>query len=159
MCGHRREGGCGRRQLCVNRDALETAGASASRLNERCLELAEEGRKAKGRKKAKDAKDAKGTDEEPADKKQKGVAEKGCPFLRKRRAAVSELAEEALATPMDIEDLAAAGVKRKACPYYAAREAHPRADLIFAPYAALGIREGGLYVWALAIATLSLEED
>ena len=127
----------GRRQLCVNRDALETAGASASRLNERCLELAEEGRKAKGRKKAKDAKDAKGTDEEPADKKQKGVAEKGCPFLRKRRAAVSELAEEALATPMDIEDLAAAGVKRKACPYYAAREAHPRADLIFAPYASL----------------------
>ena len=39
----------GRRRLCVNRDALETAGASASRLNERCLELAEEGRKA-GRK-------------------------------------------------------------------------------------------------------------
>jgi hypothetical protein len=38
----------GRRQLCVNRDALETAGASASRLNERCLELAEEGRKAGG---------------------------------------------------------------------------------------------------------------
>jgi chromosome transmission fidelity protein 1 len=123
----------GRRQLCVNRDALETAGASASRLNERCLELAEEGRKAGGGKKAKDAK---GTDE-GADKKQKGVAEKGCPFLRKRRAAVSELAEEALATPMDIEDLAAAGVKRKACPYYAAREAHKRADLIFAPYASL----------------------
>ena len=120
----------GRRQLCVNRDALETAGASASRLNERCLELAEEGRKAKG------AKDAKGT-EKGAPNKKDNTSEKGCPFLRKRRAAVSELAEEALATPMDIEDLAAAGVKRKACPYYAAREAHKRADLIFAPYASL----------------------
>ncbi len=134
----------GRRQLCVNRDALETAGASASRLNERCLELAEEGRKA-GRKAGGGAKKettsdgrggrgGRGGRDDDESKKEK---EKGCPFLRKRRGAVAELAEEALATPMDIEDLASAGVKRRACPYYAARAAHPRADLIFAPYASL----------------------
>ena len=119
----------GRRQLCVNRDALETAGASASRLNERCLELAEEGNKARAR--GSETKTTPSTDDDAKKKT------KGCPFLRGRRAAVAELAEEALAIPMDIEDLASAGVRRKACPYYAAREAHPKADLVFAPYASL----------------------
>ena len=49
--------------------------------------------------------------------------------------AVADLADAALAHPMDIEDLAAAGTRHRACAYYAARKA--RADLVFAPYASL----------------------
>ncbi len=124
----------GRRQLCVNPEVLATVGTSAARLNERCLELGEEGRKKSGGKKEKEDKNKKTkTAKQPSE----NTKQKGCPFLTKRRAAVSELAEELLATPMDIEDLATAGVKRKACPYYASREAHPFADIVFAPYSSL----------------------
>ena len=125
-----------RRQLCVNADALAVGGSSGARLNERCLELGEEARK-RGPGKTKELGKEDGAKETTQKGKKTQEKQKGCPFLAKRRAAVSELAEEILATPMDIEDLATAGVKRKACPYYASRQAHPRADIIFAPYASL----------------------
>lgn len=105
-----------RTQLCVNPEVRATAGGFAARLNERCLELGKPKRPGEGR---------------------GSRVGGGCPFLKKRRRAVADLAEAALAVPMDIEDLAAAGTRRKACPYYAARHALPRADLVFAPYASL----------------------
>ena len=122
----------GRRQLCVNPAAL-AVGTTAARLNERCLEL---GKRKGGGKRAKKNDGTDGTDGSTSKN-----ASSGCPFLRRRRGAVEDLAEAALATPMDIEDLAAAGVRHRACPYYAARKALPRADLVFAPYASVLQRE------------------
>ena len=101
----------GRAQLCVN-PAVKNLG-SAARINERCLEMS------KSKTTAKD----------------KTI--KACPFLSKRRRALLELKEAALAKPMDIEDLAKLGTTRKACPYYAARSALPEADLVLMPYASL----------------------
>ena len=101
----------GRAQLCVN-PAVKNLG-SAARINERCLEMS------KSKTTAKDK------------------AVKACPFLSKRRRALLELKEAALAKPMDIEDLAKLGATRKACPYYAARSALPEADLVLMPYASL----------------------
>ena len=62
---------------------------------------------------------------------------KACPFLSKRRGAMLEIKEAALAKPMDIEDLVRLGETRRACPYYAARSALPEADLVLMPYASL----------------------
>ena len=123
----------GRRQLCVNPAAL-AVGTTAARLNERCLEL---GKRKGGGKRAKKNDGIDGSTDGSTSKN----ASSGCPFLRRRRGAVEDLAEAALATPMDIEDLAAAGVRHRACPYYAARKALPRADLVFAPYASVLQRE------------------
>ena len=140
----------GRRQLCVNPAAL-AVGTTAARLNERCLELGKQKGGGKRAKKSADDARAKKTDDDGS------ASRGGCPFLRRRRGAVEDLAEAALAMPMDIEDLAAAGVRHRACPYYAARRALPRADLVFAPYASvlqketresLGIRlEGAVVVF------------
>ena len=140
----------GRRQLCVNPAAL-AVGTTAARLNERCLELGKQKGGGKRAKKSADDALAKKIDDDGS------ASRGGCPFLRRRRGAVEDLAEAALATPMDIEDLAAAGVRHRACPYYAARRALPRADLVFAPYASvlqketresLGIRlEGAVVVF------------
>ena len=102
----------GRAQLCVN-PAVKSLG-SAARINERCLDMS------RGKKK-------------PGEKEK----HKACPFLSKRRKALLELKEAALAKPMDIEDLAKLGETRRACPYYAARSALPEADLILMPYASL----------------------
>ena len=116
-----------RAQLCVNPEVRAAAGNSAARLNERCLEL--------GKPKARGERARKGEGKDGGDTKPKTGG--GCPYLKKRHAAVADLAEAALAAPMDIEDLAAAGTRHKACAYYAARKALPRADLVFAPYASL----------------------
>ncbi|OUS45297.1 hypothetical protein BE221DRAFT_77225 [Ostreococcus tauri] len=102
----------GRAQLCVN-PAVKSLG-SAARINERCLDMS------RGKKK-------------PGEKEK----HKACPFLSKRRKALLELKEAALAKPMDIEDLAKLGETRRACPYYAARSALPEADLVLMPYASL----------------------
>jgi len=102
----------GRAQLCVN-PAVKHLG-SAARVNERCLEMSK-------------SKTTTGKDKDS----------KTCPFLSKRRRAVLELKEAALAKPMDIEDLAKLGSTRKACPYYAVRSALPEADLVLMPYASL----------------------
>ena len=102
----------GRAQLCVN-PAVRSLG-SAARVNERCLDLSKN--KAAGAKPGKP---------------------KGCPYLSKRRRALLELKEAALAKPMDIEDLAKMGETRRTCPYYAARSALPEADLVLMPYASL----------------------
>jgi len=101
-----------RAQLCVN-PAVRNLG-SAARINERCLEMS------KGKTK-------------PGEK----TKLKACPFLSKRRGAMLELKEAALAKPMDIEDLVRLGETRRACPYYAARSALPEADLVLMPYASL----------------------
>ena len=148
----------GRKQLCVNADALARSGGNAARLNERCLELAEEGRKSKSKSATKGAKGTSGdedarrgarafSEDRAKLRKLEGGDEKtgskpsdrpaGCPFLKGRRRAVDALAEELLSAPTDIEDLASLGARRRACPYYAAREALPRADLVFAPYASV----------------------
>lgn len=118
-----------RAQLCVNPEVRAAAGSSAARLNERCLEL--------GKPKAKGERARKGGRADGAADEPRPAAGSGCPYLKKRRAAVADLAEAALAHPMDIEDLAAAGTRHRACAYYAARKALPRADLVFAPYASL----------------------
>ena len=120
-----------RAQLCVNPEVRAAAGNSAARLNERCLEL--------GKPKARGERARKGEGKDGGEAKPKTGG--GCPYLKKRHAAVADLAEAALAAPMDIEDLAAAGTRHKACAYYAARKALPRADLVFAPYASLLHRE------------------
>ncbi len=101
-----------RAQLCVN-PAVRNLG-SAARINERCLEMS------KGKTK-------------PGEK----MKTKACPFLSKRRGAMLEIKEAALAKPMDIEDLVQLGETRRACPYYAARSALPEADLVLMPYASL----------------------
>ena len=44
------------------------------------------------------------------------------------------LAEEALSSIHDIEDLADLGRQRKACPYYASRAAVPLAQILVIPY-------------------------
>jgi len=100
----------GRAQLCVN-PAVRNLG-SAARINERCLDLSKNKTGARGK-------------------------PKGCPYLSKRRRALLELKEAALAKPMDIEDLAKMGETRRTCPYYAARSALPEADLVLMPYASL----------------------
>lgn len=100
----------GRAQLCVN-PAVRSLG-SAARINERCLDLSKSKAGARGK-------------------------PKGCPYLSKRRRALLELKEAALAKPMDIEDLAKMGETRRTCPYYAARSALPEADLVLMPYASL----------------------
>ena len=102
----------GRAQLCVN-PAVKSLG-SAARINERCLDMS------KGKAK-------------PGEK----TKIKACPYLSKRRKAMLELKEAALAKPMDIEDLAKLGESSRACPYYAARSALPEADLVLMPYASL----------------------
>ena len=124
-----------RAQLCVNPEVRAAAGASAARLNERCLELGKP--KAKGERARKGGKGGVGVDGADGADKSRPAAGSGCPYLKKRHAAVADLAEAALAAPMDIEDLAAAGTRHRACAYYAARKALPRADLVFAPYASL----------------------
>lgn len=124
-----------RAQLCVNPEVRAAAGASAARLNERCLELGKP--KAKGDRARKGGKGGIGVDGADGADKSRPAAGSGCPYLKKRHAAVADLAEAALAAPMDIEDLAAAGTRHRACAYYAARKALPRADLVFAPYASL----------------------
>ena len=101
-----------RAQLCVN-PAVKNLG-SAARINERCLDMSRGKTKTGEKEKI-----------------------KACPYLSKRRRAMLELKEAALAKPMDIEDLAEVGETRRACPYYAARSALPEADLVLMPYASL----------------------
>ena len=76
-------------------------------------------------------------DEQRKTKPGEKMKTKACPFLSKRRRAMLEIKEAALAAPMDIEDLVRLGETRRACPYYAARSALPEADLVLMPYASL----------------------
>lgn len=126
-----------RAQLCVNPEARAAAGASAARLNERCLELGKPKAKGERARKGGEGGGVGGRDGADGADKPRAAAGSGCPYLKKRHAAVADLADAALAAPMDIEDLAAAGTRHRACAYYAARKALPRADLVFAPYASL----------------------
>lgn len=54
-----------------------------------------------------------------------------------QRERVAELADSALETPRDIEDLAKRGQELSACAYYAARGASLQAHLVLLPYSAL----------------------
>ena len=47
------------------------------------------------------------------------------------------LREAVLAQPMDIEELGQQARQRECCGYYAARAAHPSADLVLMPYSSL----------------------
>lgn len=88
-----------RKLLCIN-DKVNTPSASATTVNERCLDLQQSGT----------------------------AAEKKCPFLlskqdNERQILEREFRDIALADVKDIEDLRGVGQKLKVCGYYASREA------------------------------------
>ncbi|KAF5382526.1 hypothetical protein D9615_002808 [Tricholomella constricta] len=62
--------------------------------------------------------------------------DKRCPHLPLVRdeGKMLDFRDQILATPKDIEDLAAAGRRAQTCPYFGARRAIPQAELITLPY-------------------------
>jgi len=111
-----------RAALCVNDSVL--ALGSASRISEACLDL----QTTRGKREAAKAAKAAGG---------RGPAAKGCPFRAPAGGARRRLRDALLASPLDVEEMAAAGREIGACPYYGAREAARDADVIFLPYPAL----------------------
>ncbi|KAH7885110.1 helicase C-terminal domain-containing protein [Phlebopus sp. FC_14] len=64
-----------------------------------------------------------------------GKGEKRCQYLPSGQdTKLLDLRDQILATPKDIEDLAAAGHHARTCPYYASRRAISQAELVTLPY-------------------------
>ena len=104
-----------RQGLCVHPNVSRMK--SAQEINERCLEL---------RSKKKTASDA------PRVKRIKESNSKSCPYYS--QASVSQLRDQALAQPLDIESLCEKGRELETCAYYASRDALKYAQLILMPY-------------------------
>ncbi|KAL4080644.1 DNA repair helicase [Scleroderma citrinum] len=67
---------------------------------------------------------------------QEGKGGKRCPYLPLpgEGTRMLDLRDQILASPKDIEDLAAAGKNADTCPYYGSRKAIPQAELVTLPY-------------------------
>ncbi|KAI6654370.1 ATP-dependent RNA helicase DDX11 isoform X2-like [Oopsacas minuta] len=89
---------------------------STQEINDRCLEL---------RTKTKSSR-------QPRVKRMKESTPKGCPFSLSQR--ISQLRDQALSQPLDIESLVQKGRQANTCAYYASRQALKYAQLIVMPY-------------------------
>ena len=103
-----------RQGLCVH--PVVSKLRSLQEINDRCLEL---------RTKSKPS-------SQPRVKRRKESTPKGCPFSSSQR--ISQLRDQALAQPLDIESLVQKGRKVNTCAYYASRQALKYAQLILMPY-------------------------
>ena len=103
-----------RQGLCVH--PIVSKLKSVQEINDRCLEL---------RTKTKSS-------DQPRVKRRKEATPKGCPFSAAQR--VSQLRDQALAQPLDIESLVQKGRSVNTCAYYASRQALKYAQLIVMPY-------------------------
>ena len=103
-----------RQGLCVH--PIVSKLKSLQEINDRCLEL---------RTKTKSS-------DQPHVKRRKEATPKGCPFSAPQR--VSQLRDQALAQPQDIESLVQKGRRVNTCAYYASRQALKYAQLIIMPY-------------------------
>ena len=116
-----------RNVMCVN-EAVRRLRSSA-RINERCLELQQGGKKK--------ATPSAGAAEGAASPKTKSGKSRSsscaCPFYAEGRAR-GGLADEILAAPMELEELLQRGQEEGACPYYASRRALVDADIVVCPY-------------------------
>ena len=103
-----------RQGLCVH--PIVSKLKSLQEINDRCLEL---------RTKTKSS-------DKPRVKRMKESTPKGCPFSAAQR--VSQLRDQSLAQPLDIESLVQKGRSVNTCAYYASRQALKYAQLIVMPY-------------------------
>ena len=141
----------GRQQLCVNDDVL--ALGTVSRINERCLELADAARKAKAggsggssgggggagdKEKRARVDDGTGAGGGGSSSKATGTTSGcvGCPMLASP-AAQHLFADRLLAAPRDIEEAAGLGRWMETCAYYGSRRAAGAADVVAMPYSVL----------------------
>ncbi|XP_048559091.1 ATP-dependent DNA helicase DDX11-like isoform X2 [Triticum urartu] len=112
-----------RKSLCINMDVQKLG--SASRINERCLEL------------QKNKKSSKIKVEGDNKKGHRTKTSCRCPMLRNRSLQKQFRSEVSDHGALDIEDLAQIGRKIGTCPYYGARDMVRSADLVVLPYQSL----------------------
>lgn len=139
-----------RAHLCIHDDVL--ALGSATRINDRCLEL-QQGSAASAAKAPRVQAGDPGGGAGPSGARQK---RQGCPYFSRGDVAARAAARDTvLSRAMDVEELGDLGRASRACPYYAARDAAGLADVVAVPYAgvvsrkareALGVRLQGSVV-------------
>mmetsp|Transcript_16318 Transcript_16318/g.45473 ORF Transcript_16318/g.45473 Transcript_16318/m.45473 type:complete len:894 (-) Transcript_16318:152-2833(-) len=115
-----------RKALCINKDVTKLG--SASRINERCLDM--QGSKPRTKPKTTAAGSSK-----------RGKRLSRCAYCVAKPEEHQTVRDAVLGTPLDVEDLGKLGQKLSICPYYATRRAQAAADVLLMPYSALLSKE------------------
>ncbi|KAM7480447.1 hypothetical protein LguiA_028660 [Lonicera macranthoides] len=113
-----------RKNLCINEEVLKLG--SATRINEKCLELQKNKRI-----------DVSKMKNLGAGGRVQTKASCRCPMLRKFKPQKQFRSEMSQQEPLDIEDLVHLGDKLGTCPYYGSRSMINAADLVVLPYQSL----------------------